>query len=142
MQRVCNWPFFTSTNALVYVFISFNLLLYSSLLLRRFVFRKVEERLVMNRKGPWDSFPPSFARTFSSRERRLGTRQSIFHVFHTFLLVLDNRVADVCLHLVLQFALKCSRRLQLFPRSLNSIINSLVNVMIELGKSVLKLTTH
>ena len=51
----------------------------------RFVFRKVEERLVMNRKGPWEgyrrqakpvvSFPPSFARTFSSRERRLGTRQ-------------------------------------------------------------------
>ena len=38
------------------------------------------ERLVMNRKGPWEgyrrlSFPPSFARTFSSRERRLGTRQ-------------------------------------------------------------------
>ena len=38
----------------------------------------------MNRKGPWEgyrrqakpvvSFPPSFARTFSSRERRLGTR--------------------------------------------------------------------
>ena len=26
----------------------------------------------MNRKGP---FPPSFARTFSSKERRLGTRQ-------------------------------------------------------------------
>ena len=38
------------------------------------------ERLVMNRKGPWEgyrrlSFPPSFARTFLSRERRLGTRQ-------------------------------------------------------------------
>ena len=44
----------------------------------------------MNRKGPWegyklqakrvspvDSFPPSFARTFSSRERRLGTRQNV-----------------------------------------------------------------
>ena len=61
-----------------------------SLLLRRFVFRKVEasakrEWLVMNRKGPWEgyrrqakpvvSFPPSFAPTFSSRERRLGTRQ-------------------------------------------------------------------
>ena len=39
----------------------------------------------MNRKGPWEgcgrqrkpvvSFPPSFARTFSSRERRLATRQ-------------------------------------------------------------------
>ena len=46
------------------------------------------ERLVMNRKGPWEgyrrqgkpvvSFPPSFARTFSSRERRLGTRQQIY----------------------------------------------------------------
>ena len=43
----------------------------------------------MHREGPWEgyrrqakhvspvvSFPPSFARTFSSRERRLGTRQS------------------------------------------------------------------
>ena len=43
----------------------------------------------MNRKEPWEgyrrqakrvspvvSFPPSFARTFSSKERRLGTRQS------------------------------------------------------------------
>ena len=39
----------------------------------------------MSRKGPWEgyrrqakpvvSFPPSFARTFSSRERRLGARQ-------------------------------------------------------------------
>ena len=63
-----------------------------SLLLRRFVFRTVEanskhQRLVMNHEGPWKgtdgrrsavspvvSFPPSFARTFSSRERRLGTR--------------------------------------------------------------------
>ena len=43
------------------------------------------ERLVMNRKGSWEgyrrqakpvlSFPPSFSRTFSWRERRLGTRQ-------------------------------------------------------------------
>ena len=43
----------------------------------------------MNRKEPWEgyrrqakrvspvvSFPPSFARTFSSKERRLGTRQT------------------------------------------------------------------
>ena len=33
----------------------------------------------MNHKGQWEgyivSFPPSFARTFSSKERRLGTRQ-------------------------------------------------------------------
>ena len=46
------------------------------------------ERLVMNRKGPWEgyrlqgkpvfSFPPSFARKFSSGERRLGTRQQIY----------------------------------------------------------------
>ena len=43
----------------------------------------------MNRKGPWEgyrrqakpvvSFAPSFARTFSSRERRLGTRQEFKH---------------------------------------------------------------
>ena len=42
------------------------------------------ERLVMNRKGPWEgyrrqakpvvSFPPSFARTFSSRERDVWVR--------------------------------------------------------------------
>ena len=48
------------------------------------------ERLVMNRKGPWEgyrrqakpvvSFPPSFARTFSSRERRLGARQTLSYV--------------------------------------------------------------
>ena len=36
----------------------------------------------MNRKGPWEgyrvvSFPPSFARTFLSKERRLGTRQPL-----------------------------------------------------------------
>ena len=47
------------------------------------------KRLVMNRrKGPWEgyrrqgkpvvSFPPSFARTCSSRERCLGTRQQIY----------------------------------------------------------------
>ena len=61
---------------------------FPSLLLRRFISRIVEasakrERLVMNRKGPWKryrwrakphvspvvSFPPSFARSFSSRER-------------------------------------------------------------------------
>ena len=43
--------------------------------------RARNEWLVMNRKGPWKgpvvSFPPSFARTFSSKERRLGTRQII-----------------------------------------------------------------
>ena len=51
------------------------------------------ERLVMNRNGPWKgtkgrrsdvspvvSFAPSFARTFSSRERRLGTRQQMRHI--------------------------------------------------------------
>ena len=47
--------------------------------------RARNEWLVMNRKGPWEgyrrqakpvvSFPPSFARSFSSKERRLGTRQ-------------------------------------------------------------------
>ena len=52
------------------------------------------ERLVMNRKGPWEgsdgrrsavspivSFLPSFARTFSSRERRLGSRQVPGHFY-------------------------------------------------------------
>ena len=54
----------------------------TSLLLRRFDFQMAEvgakrEWLVMNRKRPWEgvSFPPSFARTFLSKERRLGTRQ-------------------------------------------------------------------
>ena len=45
---------------------------------------KRAEWLVMSRKGPWEgyrqravvSFPPSFTRTFSSKERRLGTRQA------------------------------------------------------------------
>ena len=45
--------------------------------------RARNEWLVMNRKEPWEgyrrqsivSFPPSFARTFSLKERRLGTRQ-------------------------------------------------------------------
>ena len=47
--------------------------------------RARNEWLVMNHKGPWEgykrqakpvvSFPPSCARTFSSKERRLGTRQ-------------------------------------------------------------------
>ena len=32
----------------------------------------------MNRKG--QSFPPSFARTFSSKERRLGTRQNLLAI--------------------------------------------------------------
>ena len=65
-----------------------------SLLLSRFtVFRMVEasakrEWLVMNRKGPWEgyrrqakpvvSFPPSFARIFSSRERDVWVRGSFF----------------------------------------------------------------
>ena len=50
------------------------------------------ERLVMNhRKGPWEgyrrqgkpvvSLPPSFASTFSSREKRLGTRQQIYAAY-------------------------------------------------------------
>ena len=49
------------------------------------------EWLGMNHKGPlegyrWQakpvvSFPPSFARPFSSRERRLGTRQEVTHIF-------------------------------------------------------------
>ena len=56
-----------------------------SLLLRRFVFRMVEASAkrrcgepqgTMGRvQTPVVSLPPSFARTFSSRERRLGTRQ-------------------------------------------------------------------
>ena len=62
----------------------------TSLLLRRFVFRIVEVRAkrelqMMNRKGPWEgyrrlAFPPSFARTSSSRERRLGTRQVKYYI--------------------------------------------------------------
>ena len=61
----------------------------SSLLLRRFVFRMAEasaQRVtgdepqgtmgrVQTAVSPVVSFPPSFARTFSSKERRLGTRQ-------------------------------------------------------------------
>ena len=45
----------------------------------------------MNRKGPWEgyrqkakpvvSFPPSFARTFSSKERLMGTRQEQSEVY-------------------------------------------------------------
>ena len=60
-----------------------------SLLLRRFVFRNVEasdwwwtardhgKGTDCRRSDVWPvvSFPPSFARTFSSRERRVGTRQ-------------------------------------------------------------------
>ena len=48
-----------------------------SLLLRRFVFRKVRvERLVMSHKGPWEgSFPPSFAR---ARETS-GYEADVFH---------------------------------------------------------------
>ena len=71
----------------------------SGYLLWRFVFRVAEASakrkwLVMNCKGPWEgyrrqakhvspvvSFPPSFARTFSSRERRLGTRPLFAVVF-------------------------------------------------------------
>ena len=57
-----------------------------SLLLRCFVFRKVEASdwwwtARDHGKGTVSavvSFPPSFARTFSSRERRLGTRQSLY----------------------------------------------------------------
>ena len=69
----------------------FIIMIMISLLLRRFVFRMAEAsakrvtRLVMNRKGPWEGyrrvvfFPPSFARTFSWKERRLGTRQDHDH---------------------------------------------------------------
>ena len=52
-----------------------------SLLLRRFVFRMAEasaKRVTGDEpQGTMGrvSFPPSFARTFSSKERRLGTRQ-------------------------------------------------------------------
>ena len=58
---------------------SFRAITRTSLLFRRFVFLIVEasakrEWLVMNRKGPW--VQPSLARTFSSIERRLGTRQN------------------------------------------------------------------
>ena len=64
----------------------------SSLLLRYFVFLQGRgEWLGMNLKGPWEgyrwqakpvvSFPPSFARTFSSRERRQGTTQEVAHNF-------------------------------------------------------------
>ena len=52
----------------------------SSLLLGRLVFRKVGASdwwwtARDHGKGADGSFPPSFARSFSSRERRLGTRQ-------------------------------------------------------------------
>ena len=49
----------------------------------RFSLRRGErETRVMNRKRRWEgspvvSFPPSFAFTFSSRERRVGTRQVV-----------------------------------------------------------------
>ena len=52
----------------------------NSLLLRRLGFSQGRgERLVMNRKGLWEgspvvSFPPSFARTFSPRERDVRVR--------------------------------------------------------------------
>ena len=36
-------------------------------------------------KGTDGSFPPSFARTFSSKERRLGTRQTLFNVYYIVL---------------------------------------------------------
>ena len=41
--------------------------------------RKTREWLLTKRKGPWPvfSFPPSFARKFSSRERCLGMRQGL-----------------------------------------------------------------
>ena len=54
--------------------------------------RARNEWLVMNRKEPWEgyrrqvkpvvSFPPSVARTFSSKERRLGTRQLLGKVWN------------------------------------------------------------
>ena len=46
----------------------------TSLLLRRFVFRKVKvERLVMSRRGPWEgSFLPSFARARETSGYELG----------------------------------------------------------------------
>ena len=44
----------------------------------RFSHRKGKhETRVTGDEPPVVSFPPSFARTFSSRERRLGTRQSV-----------------------------------------------------------------
>ena len=55
----------------------------------------------MKRKGPWEgyrrqatvvSFPPSFARTFSSRERRLGTRQAMVGVCSTFSFATETTV--------------------------------------------------
>ena len=63
-----------------------------SLLLRRFVFRKAEASAkqvtgdepqgTMGRvQAAVVSFPPSFARTFSSKERRLGTRQAPLYFF-------------------------------------------------------------
>ena len=60
-----------------------------SLLLRRLVFREASAKRVtgdepegtMGRvQSPVVSFPPSFARTFSSKERRLGTRQVLLWV--------------------------------------------------------------
>ena len=60
-----------------------------SLLLRRLVFREASAKRVtgdepqetMGRvQSPVVFFPPSFARTFSSKERRLGTRQVLLWV--------------------------------------------------------------
>ena len=46
------------------------------------------ERLVMNRKGPWEgevslvvSFPPSFARTFSSTERETSGYEAVAEMY-------------------------------------------------------------
>ena len=48
------------------------------LLLRRFVFRMAEASA---KRGTGDEpQPPSFARTFSSKERRLGTRQALHYL--------------------------------------------------------------
>ena len=60
-----------------------------SLLLRRLVFREASAKRVTGDEpqgtvgrvqSPVVSFPPSFARTFSSKERRLGTRQVLLWV--------------------------------------------------------------
>ena len=85
--------------------------------------RARNEWLVMNRKGPWEgygrqtkpvslvspvvSFPPSFARTFSSKDRRLGTRQVRHSTVTTHRITPASLIASfACWEPALQFTLQ------------------------------------
>ena len=92
MLEVCRSRALDKTNLSVTGFLAWSCI---SLLLRRFVFRMAEASAkrvtgdepqgtmgkvqTAGEVSPVVPFPPSFARTFSSKERRLGTRQR-FHV--------------------------------------------------------------